>query len=210
MRKVLEFLNDWRDTIYYSVTASLVILLLCLGLIVSEPAIKIFGACQTLLWWFIWGREMSRWMAWIMTPGHKWKHAYCSILGFWVCFSCGLSNLLDFFSFTLHRDPKISTVLLVVSAIAGAVNLFLALGYYRPWMHVNKEMEKQSGENQNWGPLRVMWHIYWKELWDWPRKQKPPAEKKKKESKHLLKKLLDKIADLIPQPLPQPAQVTLT
>lgn len=160
MNPLLEWLNDYRDTLFYAATA-----LICCGLLIMGAPRLAFDIGAVLLWL----REMARWLCWLIDPRST---IYTSIIGAFV-FTNNCVDIIVHFLLGNHEMWPLRAFFLMI-------NLTYILYYL-----------------YTVGSFKLMYKIWYKELFDWPRKQKPPKQR--------LQKLAAKIKQLMEAMQPRPA-----
>lgn len=180
----LEFLNDYRDTIYYGLAAAL----FGWGIWSGLPFRNLWTAsiAPILI------REFCRWMAWL-SSGHPEKLVYSTFIGLPCLTLSGINCLYD----VPHEIVAHEYLLIAFSSFFGVLNIILAfMEYHTLSLHGSLRFRTT---------MRLWWLTYWQDLWDWPRKQKPPKQRLKK-AKEALKRLMDKIAEAsLPEVILSPA-----
>lgn len=169
MKVVLSFINDWRDTIFYSVIGSITLFML---IFFDLHAAFLFVAAAQY-------RESARGICWVaaIRRGEKGAIAFMAI-----------ANLMSVFTnaFFLLFCMALTKYSIWVGVCFGLNFVLLFHGLHR------------MAPPELWKYLPRIW---FKELWDYPRKQKPPAHRWRKACEKL-KQLIEEMAPespLIPQ-----------
>lgn len=184
---VLSLLNDWRDTIFYSFAAVLGLTLLILGGGWSLTLFVITGAAFF--------REILRTLAWQIADLNAMRAqvpkefrvsiflckqaSHC--IYFWVGFIfCATSDLPTFFRHPIEVYILFPVILFMLIIITNARNSM-----------------------QMFGGLHLEPIIWWKILFDFPRKQpKPPKRKKESKISKAIERLVEAMKGLVPEPVP--------
>lgn len=178
MKVVLTFLNDWRDSILYSILAVLIVLSAAHRHL--HGCIDCFEICGF--------REICRYVAW-MRSEHRVKIAILPVV--YSSMALGLTS------------PDVMSIFLDInSPSVVAFDLFLVCANLSLGLFISRDFIKYMGLKRT---ANLYARFFWKEIFDYPRKQKPPAHRWR-ESKKAVERLLAKVREAMsPSPLPVPA-----
>ena len=178
MRVTFTLINDYRDTIFYSaITVFVCILVLHHQWHHAAHFFDLVAIC-----------EIFRAYAWYKTESQSRIFMLPIVLTVMVL-ACVITNLPYLF---LDREDHVMVGWITFTTV---VNLALA------WRG-NSDMIEYFGFCRL---AKLHARVFWRELFDWPRKQKPPAKRLDK-AKDAIKRLMQKIADATaPSPLPEAA-----
>jgi hypothetical protein len=173
VKAILTLLNDYRDTIYYT----LALVSCSAGAYFDNP----LEAAEAFLQ-LIWLREIARWVTWFtfsIKDGHHFKVAY--------------------------YHPVIGSFVLMASTIIWLIRLGIEYHEAAAWWNVACNCINMTfiAVYVYQRGLRRIPKIWWRDLFDWPRKQKPPGRRIEKAAE-AGKRLMQKIADAMPAPSPVP------
>lgn len=164
---MITFINDWRDTIYYSAA------LIAVGFACVFEGV---WAGFLLLSYLMWSREICRALWWFV---FHLSHPKCRFYFMSACALMLINDILRAISYLIVEPNKyfIFHVFIVLADSAVVASYFILT------------------------PLTPKWaaRLYWHDLFDWPRKQKPPT--------HRWKTFCDKIKQLMANMAPRPAIV---
>jgi hypothetical protein len=171
MKALFEFVNDYRDSLLYGSAAVLCIFLFMTG---KEDGRSVLLMASDI----IWAREYLRMLSWCKGEANI---AYAQIANFMTI----IASLAMPFCFHpsslvyLNSHPwiwgVISMLVLLQATIALGI-VFIA------------------------GGVRSIFRTYWKHLFDWPRKQKPPKHRWQTAKR----KITDALAKFLPGFIPSP------
>jgi hypothetical protein len=176
MKSVFNLINDYRDTIFYSVLAVLI------ANSAFHHNLRAFDRFIDL----VWAREWLRYCAWLTSnSGMKIIVKPIASTVMWIALT--ISEIPDMM--VLWGHP---TYVVLVASFA-FINMTIA------WSS-NRDVIEYFGFRR---AVAIYAKVYWKDMFDWPRKQKPPARRLDKAA-DAVKRLMQKIADATsPAPCPE-------
>lgn len=181
--KTFEFLNDWRDSFFYGILGVFFIALHIGG--VSVEGSLFFLAT------FVWIREFFRDFSWHYLSFNESLIKRFLYQG--IASTIYISvNILQLFDLTITEKFNDFTIfMLAAMSFIFFVNLAQMKMVRLSWM----------------GLICGIPVVYWQNMFDWPRKQKPPTHRIKN-AKEAISKLMQKIADAaMPGALPAGARM---
>jgi hypothetical protein len=181
MKAILTFLNDWRDSIFYTMVAGAYVVLAFTGH--ARMLCFVLNVIQA--------RELLRSLWWIPEV-HPKKYLF-GIIG--LNTACAIGAVTAIAALAYSFAPREITSDLLECVFCISVNFIIL------WRN-SGDLIREVGL---WPFTKVNASIYWHDLFDWPRKQKPP-EHRWRESSKALARLMEKVREaMAPAPMPVPA-----